>query len=255
MTQEILISVAASALVSALTASLIYRQFLVIAIRYSLLRRSKNVRVSIAAILRIAFSDNAYLLIRNLHRRESYVPLGGVYKYYDSARATLDKFGFRPHRTTSEHAAEMANDLRGFVSGRDLIAFLHWFRSGKDRENTCLEREIQEELREIGLTELADRMPTLRLQPVRTIREHTPNVPGQQYSQFRLIEVFDLAPTDTDMHEFAGDLGRAATRCDAHLVVTAEEIMRGRSKTGSLIAAHTPYLLGRTTPLAEPPGF
>lgn len=54
----------------------------------------KEIRVAMAALIRITSGDN-YVLIRNLHRPESFAPLGGVYKYFDEARHPLDTCEFR----------------------------------------------------------------------------------------------------------------------------------------------------------------
>lgn len=54
-----------------------------------------RVRVSLAALIRLQ-RRGKYLLVRNLRRPEFFAPLGGVYKFKESAIPLLADFGFCP---------------------------------------------------------------------------------------------------------------------------------------------------------------
>lgn len=83
------------------------------------------------------------MLVRGNRLKNQYQPVGGVYKYYDEAKPTLEKFHFRPDvkmGNTSE-----TDDLRIYIKGKYLLRFIEWFNSMKDREYDPT-REFKEEL-------------------------------------------------------------------------------------------------------------
>lgn len=101
-----------------------------------------EVRFSIAYLFRIKV-DNKYLLIEG-NRINQYQPVGGVYKYYDSFKDKLNKWGVVsddniPIDQTSD------NDLRVKVPKKNVIHFIEWFESGENRE-ACVFREFNEEI-------------------------------------------------------------------------------------------------------------
>src|SRR5438105_15920103 len=77
-------------------------------LHYSLIKPTTHMRVAFSALLRIADSDQ-YLLVRNLHRPETFGPFGGVYKYFDDAQPALDKFEFHPQMIGPD--SDMKSDL------------------------------------------------------------------------------------------------------------------------------------------------
>lgn len=147
-----------------------------------------QLRVALSAILRIE-QDGRYLLVRNLHRPESFAPFGGVYKFFTQAKAKLDEFSFRLQAADSD----MRNDIRGFIAPDDLPAFREWFRSSNDRESSidCLRRELREELVEVGL-DAALVSTALQFRHIRSVQEGPEYIASQGYHQFRLFDVFDL---------------------------------------------------------------
>src|SRR4030095_15237559 len=62
---------------------------------YQVLRRNDEMRVAFSALLRLMDGER-FILVRNLHRPETFSPFGGVYKYLTSAQQHFDKLEFHP---------------------------------------------------------------------------------------------------------------------------------------------------------------
>lgn len=209
--------------------------------------------MAFSALLRISDSDR-YLLVRNLHRPESFGPFGGVYKYFEDAQPALDRFDFKPQ--VFGPGADMKNDIRGFLPRKNLAKIVQWYAKKTDRESfkECLCRELREELVEVGLPRI--RCPDgLLFRPVRTVREGPGSVPGEDYTQFRIFEVYDLFPMSTDTQKFVRQLFKAARRHKNVLLASAKEIIRGRASNGSVIGHHAGYLLGGKRVRPDNPAF
>jgi hypothetical protein len=155
-----------------------------------------TIRVSLSTLLRIKEGDQ-YVLFHTPYTPGSYGPPGGVFKFHPAAQQYLDRFFFREELRTAQ-AVVMHRDLRGFVPARRLAPFLRWFHSGSDRESAteCLRRELREELSEIGHPELTAEVESIAFRFVRRIVEPPRNVPGRDYRQVRLFEVYSLETTD-----------------------------------------------------------
>lgn len=93
----------------------------------------KMIDVSCAALGQIIV-DEKYLLIKD---ENSYQPIGGALKFYDSAIPFLKSINFQTDRTD--------NDLRIKIPEINFEKFKMWFLKGIDRE-TSINREIEEEL-------------------------------------------------------------------------------------------------------------
>ncbi|HEX6373953.1 MAG TPA: hypothetical protein VF006_33805 [Longimicrobium sp.] len=215
-------------------------------------RRKEPLRVSFAALLRISVG-NAYVLIRNLHRDELFAPLGGVYKHYLEARPFLDSIGFRPQGS----GPDMFEDLRGVIQRHHALKLDRWFCRNEGRESyiECLCRELKEEFGEARLKSRIRLPDPPRFTLVRRIREGPRRVDGGHFhSQFRLIEVYDLSSSSPEAREFAQAVVEAAATNTSLLIVTAEEILRRRSRAGKVIAHSSRYLLhGEPVDDEEPP--
>jgi 8-oxo-dGTP pyrophosphatase MutT (NUDIX family) len=209
------------------------------------------VRVSFAALLRVK-DDDRYVLVSSNTRPGFYGPLGGVFKYHESATAALDELGFREQRFDSRRMHAKA-DLRGFVPAWSAAGFLSWFQRGVDRETVseCLRRELAEELGtgqldEVGGTDLASDIDALTFRPVRTVLEGPHRVPRQPFRQMRRFEVYDLAVVDEVSARFRRRLidlsADPSTR--TLLYASVAEMTNGWCGT-SPVAPHSGYLLGR----------
>ena len=210
-----------------------------------------DMRISCSALLRIEV-DDSYILIRNVHRRGTFAPIGGVFKRHPESRAALDVLEFRPQAVSPE----MVGDLRGFVPRLKTGAFDAWFQSGVDRETAaeCLRRELTEELHEIGLASVG--VPAgVRFRGVRVVSEGPDPVEGHPFTQFRQFAVYELSPHDSSAHSFVRDLMDRGKDHDGLLVASAKEILLGRSSDGRHIAHHAAYLFQTRRVMRDEPMF
>lgn len=230
-------------------------------LHYSVVRPHDEIRVSFSALL--ALREGAeYLLVRNLHRKESFGPFGGVIKRKNDSSEVLNALEFRPQ----EIDKDMRGDLRGFLPRKNIGRLLAWYRRNADREkyHECLRRELLEELREAGLKlSIPD---ILVFRPVRTIKEGPYRVDGEGYLQYRIFEIYELDTSHEHLQLFERamiDTARSHTRAltakkksqATLLFATPEEIRRGRSKSGLLIGHHAGYLFGSKRIRPELPMF
>lgn len=109
----------------------------------------RQLRLSAAYLYRFEI-ENDFLLIRNL-AHGSVSPIGGVYKYFNSARALLDELHMvQALGTTLQLPDKFDRDIRIAVELRYARRLLDWLRSGTGREY-CPDREFREELNDSGL--------------------------------------------------------------------------------------------------------
>ena len=209
-------------------------------LRYRVIRPGAEIRVALSAVLRL-HEGGRYALVQNLHRAETYGPFGGVYKHHDPTPELLDQLPFRPEDLGP--GTDMANDLRGYVPRGRLHAYLNWFAKGDGRETApeCLQRELQEELREVGVTL---KMPkNIQFKRVRVVEEGPEVVPGLNFAQYRIVEVYEpVGPSDAK--SFFAKLFGLAQEHQKLLVVSGGDILKGRSQDGRVIAHHADYLIG-----------
>lgn len=210
-----------------------------------------EMRVSMAALLRIE-RGGRYLLVRSLHRPESFGPFGGVYKYFAEARRELDANEFR----VQAGPTDLEHDLRGLIPTTRQEALLAWFNTGSNRETPteCLHRELREECTQVGLSDLTG-LDDLRFGLVRRIAEDFLEVPGEVYGQWRLIEVYDpIADTD-GARVFLRRLCDHATTSTDLLWAGSQEIIRGRAENQAVVAHHAAYLFGNKRYRSGDPNF
>lgn len=109
-----------------------------IAIRY----RNTYIRLSISYLFRIKVKDK-YLLIQG-RRFPQLQPVGGVYKRLSGSVSFFQDIGaLDDHLVPIDPVSQ--DDLRIRIKGKNLVVFLNWFDSEKDRE-TSPWREFYEEL-------------------------------------------------------------------------------------------------------------
>ena len=219
-------------------------------IKCRLFHPNQDIRIAFSAMLLIR-QGGKYLLVRNLHRPESFGPLGGVYKYTDST--FLDELEFKPQVFDSD----MANDLRGFLPRKRLAKLVVWFKQAKDRESAsdCLKRELAEEVREAGLKKIKD-PDNVPVRLVRSVHEGPEKIPGQAYTQYRIFEIYELDSPKGRLKDLQERLVDEATQGHKNLVLAhAEEIISGRDASGHLIGHHAGYFLGEKRIRPESPMF
>lgn len=208
------------------------------------LTRSRTVRVSFCALLRIRAGD-CYVLFHATSRPGSYGPPGGVYKYDDQGEIQL---GFQDEPKPKALSSDMRRDLRGFIASGATRAFVRWFDSGRGRESAteCLRRELTEELAEVNAPELIPDVATLTFALVRTIRQPLHSEPGSNLLHLRRLEIYDLKVADDETAaRFKRQLlERAEDPAVEHIVgVDARDIRHGRCNAG-LIGGHSAFLIG-----------
>lgn len=104
----------------------------------------ESIRISCGYLFRIKM-ENKYLLIKG-KRIEQFQPIGGVYKYYSSFNDVKNSLNITEEQNTSFFEE---GDLRVYVPGKNVLKFIRWFNSGKNRE-VNVTREFYEELIEPG---------------------------------------------------------------------------------------------------------
>jgi hypothetical protein len=209
-------------------------------LRYRVIRPNQEMRIVFSALLRIV-KGGRYLLVRNLHRPETFTPFGGVFKHRAESQSELDGWMFRPQDLGP--AEDMQRDLRGHIPRRNLASVVSWFERHKGREeaNECLRRELVEELKEINL-EL--RVPAAcPVVCVRVVDEGPARMPASPIRQFRRFEIYDLSFDDPKSETL---VRRIMDEGESHkdlLIADSDEIMTGRGRDGRVIGSTACYLI------------
>lgn len=188
--------------------------------------RKKECRISFACLLAIRHDDR-YLLIRNFNRPETFGPIGGVYKYYDTAKSFLDSVQYRQQHTVK---AREHNDLRGFIPINNLNKMIKWFDKGIDREVESVSREFREEIIEdLKLTNpfLKKGVPKFRF--LKKIIEEPHQIEGRDYIQYYRMDLYELLPTDIYNIELTKYLIKESKRNNNIELVTVDEIKKRRT--------------------------
>lgn len=219
-----------------------------------LIDRHEDLRISFSAFLRISKGDR-YVLVRSLHRREAFGPFGGVYKYHAATQTHLDDYQFRPQSSTEFR--DMYNDLRGFIPRHKAHSFLKWFEEGNGREDasTCLRRELDEELREARLFRRHPVPKSIQFQHVRRIQEGPARAIGHAFSQYRIFDFFDIVDEPEEVIQFKEGILQSALDSEDVVLVTARDIVSGRTPNGHIIGHHSGYLFGRRRIRPDEPMF
>jgi hypothetical protein len=180
-----------------------------------------------------------------------------VFKYFEPGADLLDRLCFQGDRRT-ERASGMRADLRGVLPERSVPEFVRWFASGAYREDAveCLQRELEEELAEVGFPELADAVPETRFNHLRTVVEGPSPVPGKPYRQLRRFEFYDLVCASRGTASLRERLLALADAPDVATVITAthSDIVHGRAGK-ALIAPHAAYLAGERRTWSDIPAI
>src|SRR4051794_24973863 len=114
-------------------ASMVWRHRHYLPLIRTSLTPGRQVRVSMAALLRVK-DDDSYVLFHMPYRPGVYGPPGGVFKIDSSARHSMDRLQFVEQRVEGRKA-QMDRDLRGFVPSQRAIGFMAWFDKGEGRES------------------------------------------------------------------------------------------------------------------------
>jgi hypothetical protein len=148
-------------------------------------RRTAPVRFSVAYLYRLKLDDK-YLLVRGGRIADQFQPVGGVYKRLPEAGTTLSRLGVLDDNALSIDESSR-DDLRVRVPGKNVLAFLRWYRSGEGREVETW-REFHEELVRPGIL-TADRFPYLI---TRHVRQHQTSLQWSEHLQCWEILIADI---------------------------------------------------------------
>lgn len=153
-------------------------------------RFAKNVRFSCAYLFRIVVNGK-YLLVKDEQGRNTFQPVGGVYKYTDSS------FFDNTHAiqcTRFGNNSDLDCDLRIIVPRKYLSRFKRWYKKEKGRETPeNLYREFREEI--------LDRIDLLNPETFKTIKykycgEHIEySRLGEKDMQIRIADIVEFIPT------------------------------------------------------------
>lgn len=147
-----------------------------------LFRWNKEIRISCAYLFRIKHEDK-YVLIKG-NRIDQYQPVGGVYKYYDSFKSIKDSLDITDEQEPSFYENK---DLRIRIKGKNILKFLDWFDSKKNRE-VSVNREFIEE---IGLNDDLNQL-LIRNTKFEFIKENKEPITYSKYFKIDEIKIFDI---------------------------------------------------------------
>lgn len=187
--------------------------------------------------------NNKVILVRNFHRPELFSPIGGVNKYYSTAKPFLDKIEWYDEiPSKNSHKKRLNCDLRGFIPAKYLFSLLKWYLSSKEREENSLYREIKEELNEIGLNDILSDFDVPQFSLLRRISEGPYALVGKSYKQFRLFNIYEFSNEYLSDSKFVSKLIRKVNTNSNLILVDYEEIKQGRAKNNMILGANSEYL-------------
>ena len=135
-----------------------------------------------------------FLLLRGSRIPNQYQPVGGVYKFNDSARGLLQEWGARTDDLIPIDEVS-ADDLRLRIPGRRLVAFVKWFESGRSREIGPW-REFYEELVKTMVLP-GDNFPHVRADFIRRHFSQVRYSPFSRCQELLIADIYELLPTET----------------------------------------------------------
>lgn len=157
---------------------------------YEIFKPNLEIRISASYLYRIEIKGK-YLLVKN-RKRNVFQPIGGVYKYYESAKNFLNEIEFKPDNKMQIDDVNQY-DLRIRIKAKYITKFLDWFYSKSDREIDYL-REFKEE---VVLTKiLSSKFENIKPKFLRSIKNKV------EYSSF--FNCYEIKPKDIIELELTG---------------------------------------------------
>lgn len=194
-----------------------------------------ELRLTISYLYRIEMNGK-YLLVKSNRIENTYQPVGGVYKYfYPEAKKDLDCIGaLTDNHIVNDDVSEF--DLRlKLIKRKRLRKFLKWFFAGEEREWDPW-REFYEELVVPGILSAAD----FGYIHYELIGQHFEPI---HYDKFFKIDTFKYAdiyvPKYVNPQQIVEMKKLLSLDSSEFIWVTRDEIDRGKSDKGHLIAEHT----------------
>ncbi len=206
-----------------------------------IIKRNQPVRVTVAYLFRIEVNGKYALIKRHKKDNPGFQPVGGAYKYLkEENRELFDKLGIEPcnHVPRDE---DTEHDLRIIIKKRkNLVAFLKWFESRKNRELDPY-REFCEELITSGFLS----KEVFKHIKYVFIGKHIEGVlksPVYPQDELRYADIFELRTENDAQKQAIIDL---KNRVDEILFATPDEINKRASDNGSVILPHSFKILPR----------
>ncbi len=160
-----------------------------------IIHRKEKIRFSMSYVYRIHVNDK-FLLVKN-SKWDFYQPVGGVYKINAGEEKTLIDT-LELERDKKMNTTGLAkNDLRVMVPARNVLKFLDWFKSGKNREISHW-REFYEELIQPDILSIKD-FPHIEYRYAGTVQ--TPLNKNKKWNCYEInsYDVYDLSPNAEQM--------------------------------------------------------
>lgn len=215
----------------------------------SILFPNRNVRVSMAYLFRIEI-DGKYLLITNMTRGHI-TPIGGAYKYFESAKSFLRSIKAQDAVEADKdlYPEKYTNDLRLLFPLKELKSFLHWFDSGIGREYDPL-REFYEELIDTQLLPNSTLFKKMNYTKYATFRVFNKYNNSKKYYSIYHFDIFNIDLTKKQS-EFVKEqilssvkISRVEGKIHNGLfLVTKDEIDQKRLLTGLELGSNVEYIL------------
>lgn len=200
-----------------------------------ILKRNKPIRVTVAYLFRIEVNGRYILIKRHKKDRVGYQPVGGAFKYFkEENRELFNKLGIEPcNHVPRDKVTE--DDLRIRINKRkNLIAFIRWFESRKNREVDPW-REFFEELVEPGLLPI-EHFKHVKYVYIGSHKElESPSPVFPNTDEFRYAEIYELRPDNDQQRKAIKEL---VDKKDI-IFATPDEIRNGSYNDGTTILPHT----------------
>lgn len=198
-------------------------------------KRNQPVRVTVAYLFRIEVNGQYVLIKRHKKDNPGFQPIGGAYKYLkEENRDLFEKLGIEPCNHVPRDG-DTEYDLRIVIKKRkNLIAFLKWFESRKNREIDPY-REFCEELLEPGLLP-KDLFKHLKYVFICKHIEGVLKSPVYPIDELRYADIFEFRP-ENDAQKLA--IEGLKNKTEEILFASPEEIRKRASNNGDVILPHT----------------
>lgn len=151
----------------------------------------KDIRISISYLFRIKINGK-FLLIKSSRIQDSYQPVGGVYKRYDSMDSSISKYIQDDIYLEIDDRSE--KDLRIRIKGKHLNKLIDWYESRKDREIN----EWREFYEELVATKIFDKkiFPYIHYKFLKS--EYTPIKYSEHFNCYEMLiyEIFEFLPNE-----------------------------------------------------------
>lgn len=205
------------------------------------IKRNQPVRVTVAYLFRIEVNGKYVLIKRHKKDNPGFQPVGGAYKYLkEENRELFDKLGIEPCNLVPRDD-DTENDLRIIIKKRkNLINFLKWFESRKNRELDPY-REFCEELIVPGFLS----RETFKHIKYVFIGKHIEGVlksPVYPLDELRYADIFELRSENDSQKQEIANLKNINQEI---LFATPEEIQKKASTNGDVILPHSFKILPR----------